>query len=187
MTNRMIIQDAMLGNLPTDHRTWTGVQRQLAEDTAPGYMSRVLLTDQAFTSTTFADINNLALSLMANVRYWWEFTGMYVRTGTDDAKAIFSFTGNAATSGDQGRLMYLDSAAAEATTVSYDPFTSVALGTDGSDQTFYASGWFSCTTAGILTAQFGQNANSGVNDVTLYAGTRLIFQPIINLAFASNP
>lgn len=186
MTNRMILQDSMLGQPPVGALGWSGVQRQLAADTAPGYESRVLLADQAISTDTETNINSLSLSLLANVRYYYEFFGHYTRTGTNDAGFLFDFTGNAIASGDRARGEYIDGSDTEVSDSTVDPFSLMTFGTNTVDRLFRVQGFFSCTTAGILTAQARQ-ATADANDLTVYAGTRIIFQPIINLAYQSNP
>jgi len=185
VTNRLILDDPQLGMSPGQAGGWGFFQRQLAEHTAPGYESRVLLADQDFTATTLADVTNLILSLDANVRYWFELTGMYNRTGTEDFTIAFAWDsgGNAATTGDMALGIYAD--ATVNTTV--DLLAGQSMATNTRDDCFLFQGWFSCTTAGVLKVTGVNTAETGANDTTLYAGTRLIFQPVFNLAYESNP
>lgn len=50
MTNRMILNDPIVGNYPGDQRGWTGVQRQLANATLPGGTHRSLISSLGRTN-----------------------------------------------------------------------------------------------------------------------------------------
>lgn len=188
MTNSMILEDPMLGQTPKDDRGWTGVQRQLAADTAPGFDSRVLMADFAVTSNTTLQDTSMALSLLANVRYWYEYEGLYNRDGSSalGISTAFSFTGTTHVSTDNGMLEYFNTSSVETQGSSQDPFSTMSLGTNGTAHRFTLSGWVTCVTPGILTVKFSQRSGADADTATLYAGTRIIFQPIINLNYERN-
>ena len=190
MTNRLITNDPQMGRFPADQRGWSAYQRQLAEHTAPGFLSTVLPRDFTATTTTFATVTdgattarNISVYLRANVKYRIHLFGSYNRQSTDDVKVRLAFDGVAV-----GVPEDMAVATHISTTLNvYQVYMNTLGGTQmGSASNlgymFEIEGFLEVTTAGNLTIEFAQNANSGVVDATLYKGTRLMAQPILNLA-----
>jgi hypothetical protein len=196
MTNRLILNDPQLGRPPADNRDWAAYQRQLAEHTAPGFLSTVLPRDFTATTTTFATVTdvattakNISLYLKAPVKHWIELHGSYSRaTSTDDVKLRLVFASPGVSAGqpeDVATASYDLVGTGSTVNHLYDPLDATGLlmtTTSGAGYSFSIQGWMNVTTAGSLTIEFAQNANSGAVDATLYKGTRLMAQPILNLA-----
>jgi len=196
MTNRMILNDTQLGRMPKTVRDWTFVQRQLAEDTAPGFSSVVLLDDVVTTATTttlttVADKNSvpLSISLKLGVKYYISVFGSYNREDTNDVQFQLAFSGVAAGTPEDTAFWHFHSVTTGAERTDSSKATlglAQMTSTVGDGYTFGLEGFINVDdTAGELTMEFAENS-AGV-DATLYAGTRLIAQPIINLSDRGNP
>lgn len=190
MTNRLVLDDAQLGVLPADSRQWSGFQRQLAKATAPGYESRVLLADQTTSSATFAALTDLTVSLDASTRYYFEWFGGYNREDTNDVTVRLQYSGTTPGHPENlGWAGYHLAGTGDVVVHRLDPLSGTGLAMTsgvGLGYSFHIHGWITTTTAGDLTAEWAQNVASGVA-ATMYSGTRLIVQPIINIADKSNP
>jgi len=196
VTNRMLLNDPRLGMRPTDSRGWTGVQRQIAEHTAPGAEYRVLMDNfelDSATPGTVTDKNGIALSisLRAGVVYLIECVGFTARAGVDDTQFLLSFSGTKSLR--SGYAHYQTPAGTETIVHNRSPDSSTAiqLRSNGATALFsfkIAGRMLVGSTAGELTMKFGQlNAGADGNNAILFPGTYLKAQPIINLSDRSNP
>lgn len=198
MTNRMILNDPQLSMMPKNSRDWTFVQRQFAEDTAPGFMSVVLLDNflTTATTTTFATVTDkndidLSISLKASVKYYVSVFGSYTRGDDKDVKFRLVLGGGGAVAGqpeDSSWAHYVNATGTDVIVHQFNPLNAsgrIMGTTSGAGYSFGLEGFISVTTAGELTMEFAEN-DAGV-DATLYAGTRLIAQPILNLSDRGNP
>jgi len=184
MTNRMVLNDPALTLNP-------GFHKQLAEATAPGFMSRVLLANFVSTSGTFATVTdgattakNLSISLKASTKYHVAVKGSYTRgASTEDVQFKLVFSGiTAGQPEDSGIAAYNKVGTGDQIDMSVDPATAISMSTlSGVGFGFSMDVWMNVSVAGILTMQFARLTDTDGINATLYSGTQLIVQPIINL------
>jgi len=190
MTNRMILQDPMVGNPPVGSRGWTGLQRQLAEDTAPGFTSRVLLTNYTVADdASWHTPTNFQMPVKANVKYYFELWCAFHQADTKGLQIQWNMASGTAVGHpeDTSRATYKDKAGA-----AFRVYTNVNPGTAQTCETTNTvgytmewQGWVNVTVAGVWQPEFQRGAAGATT--TLYSGSRVIMQPIVNLAEQSNP
>ena len=193
MTNRMVIGNPQMGMFPQSQAEWSAIQREMAEATAPGFSSLSLLDDFVESGTAPASVLDknsdiLSISLRANVKYYIGVFGSYNREDTNDVKFQLSFDGVTAGQPEDSALAhYINTAGVEVSDHLGSPLALLTMAsTVGAGYTFGLEGFMSVSVEGELIMTFSENTGSGVS-ATLYAGTRLIAQPILNLSDRGNP